>query len=192
MGPDIYEKAIGSVIAAYWRDYAKHKYEFIPAFLANDILRLWRTFCVNYEARTETEPARKRAKRKLKNYKLKHSRLLTCYSALLYLLAIYVETKTVHPADAIRMTRLSPAERLETLLALGNLAEAHETIRKLLTHYEGFLEATNFGEEDLIERFLDGEKSKEYSKSEGALGNLMFSAIEQIGQKCPFHRVLVV
>jgi hypothetical protein len=55
----------------------------VPAFLANDILRIWRTFCVNYEARTETEPAEKKAKRKLKNYKLEHSRLLTCYSALL-------------------------------------------------------------------------------------------------------------
>ena len=40
------------------------KDEFMPAFLANDILRLWRTFCVNYEARTQTEPAEKKAKRK--------------------------------------------------------------------------------------------------------------------------------
>jgi predicted nucleotidyltransferase len=83
LGEKVYKEAMSGVIAAYWRDYPDHKNEFIPAFLANDILRLWRTFCVNYEARTFTEPAEKRAKRKLKNYKLKHSRLLTCYSALL-------------------------------------------------------------------------------------------------------------
>ena len=122
LGVTIYEKAIENVIAAYWRDYTKHKNEFIPAFLANDILRLWRTFCLNYEAGTTTEPERKRAERKLKNYKLKHSRLLTCYSALLYFLAICVEKHTVHPEDAIRMTQVSPTERLEDLLKHPDLS----------------------------------------------------------------------
>jgi hypothetical protein len=80
--PAAYSKITREVINAYWRDYQDHKENFIPAFLANDILRLWRTFCVNYEARTARIPARKKAKGKLKNYKLKHSRLLTCYSAV--------------------------------------------------------------------------------------------------------------
>jgi hypothetical protein len=62
------------VVEAYWRDFLDHRQAFVPTFLTNDILRLWRTFCVNYEARTQTEPARKKAKRKLKNYKLKHRR----------------------------------------------------------------------------------------------------------------------
>jgi predicted nucleotidyltransferase len=35
---------ISEVIVAYWRDYEDHKNEFMPAFLANDILRLWRTY----------------------------------------------------------------------------------------------------------------------------------------------------
>ena len=74
----VYDEVTEEVIAAYWRDYEDHKADFMPAFLANDILRLWRTFCVNYEARTERVPDLKKAKGKLKNYKLKHSRLLTC------------------------------------------------------------------------------------------------------------------
>ena len=192
LGVTIYEKAIENVIAAYWRDYTKHKNEFIPAFLANDILRLWRTFCLNYEAGTTTEPERKRAERKLKNYKLKHSRLLTCYSALLYFLAICVEKHTVHPEDAIRMTQLSPTERLEDLLKHPDLADSHETIVKLLANYESFLEASAFPKEELLDRFLDAEKNAIYSQSERELGNLMFSAIEQIGRKSDFHRVLVV
>lgn len=77
IGEGIYSTVIGDVLAAYWRDYKDHRDEFISAFLVNDILRLWRTFCVNYEAGTETEPEHKRAKRRLKNHKLKHSRLLT-------------------------------------------------------------------------------------------------------------------
>jgi len=91
----VYEEVIGDVVAAYWRDYEDHKSDFMPAFLANDILRLWRTFCVNYEARTTRKPDLEKAKGKIKNYKLKHSRMLTCYSALVYLLAVYGHQKTV-------------------------------------------------------------------------------------------------
>jgi predicted nucleotidyltransferase len=166
----VYREAISDVIAAYWRDYADHKSEFIPAFLANDILRLWRTFCVNYEARTFTEPAEKRARRKLKNYKLKHSRLLTCYSALLYLLATYTTGKTVDPEDAVHMTALSPTGRLEWLLTQSHIAAAYQTVRQLLEHYERFLAATDYSEEELVGRFLDAEKSKEYSHSANDLG----------------------
>ena len=148
------------VIAAYWRDYKDHKADFIPAFLANDILRLWKTFCVNYEARTERMPEVKKAKGKLKNYKLKHSRLLTCYSALLYLLAIYGSQQTVAPADAMAMINLTPTERLEWLLGRRNLAHAHGAINSLLQQYERFLKATNADEKELIRRFMDKRTSR--------------------------------
>ena len=88
LGKEIYHEVIPRVVEAYCKDYGDHASEFVPGFLANDILRMWRTFCVNYEARTQSAPPEKKAKRRLKNYKLKHSRLLTCYSALLYLLAL--------------------------------------------------------------------------------------------------------
>ncbi len=113
----VYQDVIDEVLGAYWLDYEDHKNEFIPAFLTNDILRLWRTFCVNYEARTAREPEEKKAKRKIKNYKLKHSRLLTCYSGLLYLLGVFSIRKTVTPPDAAEMAALTPTERLEWLLS---------------------------------------------------------------------------
>jgi hypothetical protein len=111
----VHAEVINDVIAAYWRDYEERSDQFVPAFLANDILRLWRTFCVNYEVRTERRPDKKKWKRKTKNYKLKFSRLLTCYSALLYLLSIFQSNGTVHPADVINMVGLSPTQRLEAI-----------------------------------------------------------------------------
>jgi predicted nucleotidyltransferase len=192
LGSPVYKAVIESVVAAYWGDFADHKNDFVPAFLANDILRLWRTFCVNYEARTSKEPVEKKAKRKLKNYKLKHSRILTCYSALLYLLAIFGFNKTVNPEDAINMSQLSPTARLEWLLDRNELSGAHGTIRDLLAHYENFLDATNYPEQELIERFLDANESKRLVQSANDFGDLMFTAIEQIGQRNAFHRVLLV
>jgi hypothetical protein len=52
--------------------------------------------------------SKKKAKRKLKNYKLKHSRLLTCYSALAYLLAVFATRQTVTPDDARKMVSSTP------------------------------------------------------------------------------------
>jgi len=126
---------ISDVISAYWKDYPGRKGEFLPAFLANDILRMWRTFCVNYEARTNSIPAAKKAKRKLKNYKLKHSRLLTCYSALLYLLAVFVEKETVSPEDAKQMVSYTPTERIECLLRNGHWPSAHTALSELIVRY---------------------------------------------------------
>jgi hypothetical protein len=192
LGEAIYREAINDVIARYWRDFADHKNEFIPAFLANDILRLWRTFCVNYEARTTTEPEEKRAKRKAKNYKLKHSRLLTCYSALLYLLAVYQSKQSVPPQDAVEMTQLTPTRRLEWLLGQDSCREAHDTIDKLLQQYRLFLDATNCSESDLVARFLDRAARKKYSESENTFGDLMFTALCRVGRGNRFHRVLMV
>lgn len=188
----LYSFVIREVINAYWRDYEDHKKDFAPGFLANDILRLWRTFCVNYEARTSTEPEKKKAKRKLKNYKLKHSRLLTCYSALIYLLAVYSKRKTVGPEDATEMTELTPTARLEWLLGQKRLADAHPKIRRLIQLYEEFLASTDAKESVLIERFLNPKTRKHYIEEQHKFGDLIFEILSSIGRENRFHRLLVV
>jgi hypothetical protein len=188
----VYRDITEEVIAAYWRDFEDHKTDFIPAFLANDILRLWRTFCVNYEARTERVPELKKAKGKLKNYKLKHSRLLTCYSGLLYLLAKYWKERTVGPTDAVDMIARTPTERLEWLLGQSELAHAHTAIRRLLDTYERFLEITNAEEGDLVAKFMDKETSQRLISAAYEFGDLVFDALATIGNGNRFHRLLVV
>jgi hypothetical protein len=188
----VYDEIVMNVIDSYWRDYRDHQTHFMPAFLANDILRIWRTFCVNYEARTEREPEDKKASGKLKNYKLKHSRLLTCYSALLYLLAVHKSQNSVAPSDAMAMTRLTPTERLEWLRDQSDLKEARDTIVKLLNQYDRFLETTSFKEEDLNSQFMDRDTSRKYMEAAHEFGDSMFEALTIIGNKSAFHRLLVV
>jgi hypothetical protein len=187
-----YSDITDEVIAAYWGDYEDHKSDFMPAFLANDILRLWRTFCVNYEARTAKDPPEAKAKRKLKNYKLKHSRLLTCYSGLLYLLAIYQARGTVSPEDATAMIRMTPTERLVWLAREPSLTRAHEKIAKLLDCYGRFLTATNLNESALIDVFLSKEASRRYLAEAYDFGDLVYDVLSSIGGGSRFHRLLVV
>lgn len=192
IGEPIYHELLDDVLAAYWRDYEDHKSDFIPAFLTNDILRLWRTFCVNYEARSERDPEKEKAKGKLKNYKLKHSRLLTCYSAILYLLSMYRLNKAVHPDDARAMIGLTPTERLETLRNQEHLMGAHRVLDDLIAQYQRFLETTNEAEEALISKFTDRGTSRSYGEAAYKFGDLMFKALTAIGEGNRFHRLIVV
>ncbi len=192
LGESIYPEVIDKVVQAYCKDYQDHAKDFVPGFLANDILRMWRTFCVNYEARTQSAPPTKKAKRKLKNFKLKHSRLLTCYSALLYLLVLFLRNKTVSPEDIVRMTTLTPTERLEWLSLQPEAAKARKKVKDLVGLYEEFLSCTDASERELVKQLMDRKTSKEFFQSAYRFGDLVFEVLQTIGNGNKFHRLLVV
>ena len=48
IGDDTYYDLKNDSIAWYFRDFEGNESDFVPYFLLNDILRMWRTFCVNY------------------------------------------------------------------------------------------------------------------------------------------------
>lgn len=191
LGPRVHAEVIRAAIEAYWRDYDGHESDFAPGFLANDIIRLWRTFCVNYEARTQSEPAEKKAKRKLKNYKLKHSRLLTCYSALLYLLAVFTVKGTVSQESAVEMSALTPTERLERLPTLVETATP-QNVGRIIGCYEKFLRETDAPDSELLVRFQDPERIRTYAIDARAMGDAVHELLRDVGNDSHFYRMLVV
>ncbi|MEM5474003.1 nucleotidyltransferase domain-containing protein [Hoeflea sp. AS60] len=190
LGEIAYSDIIDDVIASYWRDYGDHAEGFMPAFLANDILRLWRTFCVNYEAKTVRDPHDKKIEGKIKNYKLKHSRMLTCYSALLYLLGVFELDRTVSPERAKIMTQLTPTDRLRWLLEKSEFEAVHSTVYKLLEKYAEFLKRTDQPKDQLIAEFE--KNSKEWMTESYEFGDLMFDALSGLGGNNRFYRLIVV
>ena len=192
VGKQVHQEIASDIITAYWRDYEDHSDSFMPAFLANDILRLWRTFCVNYEAFSDKTPEMKKAKRKLKNYKLKHSRLMTCYSAILQMLTLYRKNGTVTPKDAMIIFNLAPTTRIEELASTFFVKDAKNDLNKLLLQYEKFLVSTNAPEDDILDKFMDNQKSKELMSDSNEFGDTMYKCLKTIGNGSPFHRMLVV
>lgn len=186
VGEDVYDEIIGEVIAAYWGDYKDHSADFIPAYLTNDILRLWRTFCVNYESGRRS----KKGSARVKNHKLKHSRMLTCYSALLFLLAVYKIDGTVSPARAKEMTKLTPTGRLEWLLNQHSFRDIHQSISKLLEQYAEFLARMNEPEASLAEKFEDN--SSDWVKKSYEFGDTIFEILSALGKDTRFFRLIVV
>jgi len=45
----VYNSVLKEIISSYYRDYHEHETNFQPVFLINDIIRFWRTLCLNYE-----------------------------------------------------------------------------------------------------------------------------------------------
>ena len=48
---DFYKQVMKRIVDSYFRDYGDHDDSFRPVFLINDIIRFWRTLCLNYEHR---------------------------------------------------------------------------------------------------------------------------------------------
>lgn len=188
----LHAEAIDKVIESYWRDFDDHQENFVPAYLTNDILRLWRTFCVNYEARTEDQPQEKKIKRKIKNFKLKYSRLITCYSSIMYLLAIYGRNGTVMPDDARQMALYSPIDRLFWVLDQSDLSRAHSEVKLLISMYDDFLHVTNVESKVLAEVFGDPSQSALLLRRARDFGDLMHETLASIGADSRLYRLLIV
>lgn len=189
--PDVYWEQVENVISVYFEEFEDHKSDFMPAFLINDILRLWRTFCVNYESSTKSDPLEEKIKRKIKNYKLKHSRLLTCYSAIMSLLAIYSQTGSVTPSDMLGMVKATPLERLQILRQEGS-REVVAMIDKLVEEYEKFLSTTNRAKQQMEAEFSDAARAKELMESARIFGDTVYDLLHIVGGGSKLHRLVVV
>lgn len=114
-GEDNYQLFLNSVIDKYFTDFHKHTSDFRPIFLLNDVLRFWRTLCINYEHgrhwRGMGDPE-KIAKGHLDNLKLKFSRLNICYSFICHLM---VQGGALSQDSVKNTVALTPLKRLQDI-----------------------------------------------------------------------------
>jgi len=194
----VYKAIIEDVLSKYWHDYEGKANNFIPAFFTNDILRLWRTFCVNYEANSGSDAEVEKAERSLKNYKLKHSRMLTCYSAILYLLYVYGMKDTVSPDDVFKMIEMSPTQRVECVSRHPGDGQSGivDSADNVLAKYCEFLEFTAHPKEELVKIFCDRKEKRRLFDSSYEFGDQLFKLMRLIGTskgECNrFYRLLVI
>jgi hypothetical protein len=132
----LYNRAIAQIIRNYFRDHSGKK-DYRPLFLLNDILRYWRTLCLNYE---ELRHDRGRPWFR-KNINLKFARRLTIFSTVMAFLSGRVSTAS----DVVHLCKLTPLERLA--MALDDLNDEHlfEGFSQLLNDYELFLRTKERG-----------------------------------------------
>lgn len=178
---ELYRRMLKAVIDFYYRDFDDHQADFRPTFLLNDILRFWRTLTLNYEhdryevlQLPEDEQLEAKAKSALKNYKLKVSRLATCFSMILHLSS---EEPPVQANRVFELCSLTPSERFEDLRGRGG-AETDVCIESLLTTYEGFLDQVQRPRLELLNDFRDDALRYERLQEAGNFGEKIFRLLQ--------------
>ena len=147
---ETYNDAVQKILEHYFRD-SRGKTTFRPLFLLNDILRYWRTLCLNYEL-IRDDPGKPWRK---KNINLKFSRMLTVFGTVLPLI-------TDGESDVVRvreLMNLSPHQRFaKGLDALGDPC-LEDGYARFLDDYESFLrwKENMGGEQELSDEDLDRE-----------------------------------
>ncbi|HEX7245918.1 MAG TPA: DUF294 nucleotidyltransferase-like domain-containing protein [Solirubrobacterales bacterium] len=184
----VYLRLLKRIIGFYYRDFEDHADSFLPTFLVNDILRFWRTLTLNYEhhrlglgtALTEKdlaaeELAKKKADSALKNYKLKVSRLSTCFSMVSNLSAM---APPVKPEQVFDLCRITPAERFTRLSSQSQASG--DLVEKLVTVYGEFLEQVQRDEDVLLTEFAEADNRREASASASRYGDLIYALLKEV------------
>ncbi len=120
--------------------------------------------------------------------------MLTCYSAILFLLNEYAINSTVTPDSVVEMTKLTPTMRLECLRKEPRCEAAHNAITKLLEQYDKFLRTTDASEQELLQRFATSELSRSHMEEAYEFGDSVAQALGAIGKgrASRFYRLLIV
>lgn len=149
----LYKKTLERTIDNYFRDDIGTK-TFKPLFLLNDLLRYWRTLCLNYEERRK-EPDRPWRK---KNINLRFSRMATVFGTILPIVAEPI----VEPNSLKKLLARTPLERLAYGVSLLNDQELVNQWPEILDNYETFL---TWKEDDDVEKHLRDGNMKIMVKS---------------------------
>lgn len=176
-GEESYSATLSKVINAYYRDYPDHKKTFEPTFLLNDIGRFWKTLLLNYENR-RNESGRsdlEKTKQKVRNFKLKFSRMTTCFATIA---AIASQDTPVEQRHLLDIVSLTPRQRLE------RAAEARPSVstqvRAVLDEYAWFLELTALSTEGLREHFQDRTRTAQMFERAQGYRDIMFHLLDEL------------
>lgn len=176
------------LIDVYFDDFHDHSKSFRPIFLLNDVLRFWRTLCLNYENGRHWRTDRDRgAKGHLDNLKLKFSRLNICFSFICHLL----DQGPSLSGDNARLTAsLHPLQRLHELKARNS--EIADRIEIMMHEYAWFLNVTGKPKQETLE-WIGIEKNRIVAFRHAAqFVDNMGLVVRQIAEKNGYLRYLIV
>ena len=181
--PGFYENVIKKLVTEYLKDFSGNEESFRPIFLVNDIIRFWRTMCLNYENRRRSP---NESKDRISNLKLKFSRLLICYATMI-LLSI---KRPISPEFLLCIFQHSPIERLTLIGSL--VPEVKAVIGDLMELYSWFLEETGRKEEEMLRWIGDSQNRSTALENGREFGRLMYDLlIESVPDKETMRYIVV-
>ena len=173
---EVYEEVIAKIIDSYCRDYSGHTAEFRPTFLVNDILRFWKTLCLNYEypRNSPTLDDNELNKNHLRNLKLKYSRLLTCFSMIL---PLCVERDTLTPEAIHGLVRQVPLQRVKSVTQ--DQSEGRKLWHEITANYAVFLSDTGKSREEVLDWIGTADRRELAFAQAGNFGDTFYDLLCQ-------------
>lgn len=184
-----FEASRKKIIDRYFSDFHDHRKEFRPIFILNDILRFWRTLCLNYEHGREwrKDDGLDRARGHLKNLKLRFSRLLICYS---FVAGLLNRGPFLTSEDVISVSNQTPLERLGALKASDSDLVGH--VDTLFAEYEWFLSAMDREKNEVLLWMSDEDIRVDAFARGQTFVESMFGLVMVVAQKHDYTRYLVI
>jgi Putative nucleotidyltransferase DUF294 len=189
----VYTSLLQRIIGFYYRDFEDHGTDFLPTFLLNDILRFWRTLTLNYEHHrlklrnlSGEKLERKKADSALKNYKLKVSRLATCFSMVTKLSAM---DSPVAKEQVYELCRLTPSERFERVRDKGEKAET--LVDELHSVYTEFLQQVQRPDDELQAEFRVSDNRKAALSHATRYGDLIYELLNEVSDPDRMRYLLI-
>lgn len=185
---EAYEAILRRIVETYFRDFAGHESDFRPVFLLNDLLRFWRTICLNYESgRPLGEDQKIKMKTRVKNLKLKFSRSFTCFSTVMHLVS---EPGGTSPDMLLEVVARPPAERVQ--LAAEKLDKGGELASEALNRYSWFLDLTDQAPSNIVEWISHDENHKMAMEQADAFGGTLYRIVSRLAEQAGVARYLVI
>lgn len=185
----VFRRFRADVVDAYFKDFHDHARSFRPIFLINDILRFWRTMCINYENAREwrQQSAEKSAKGHLANLKLRFSRLNICFSFITHLIA---KGGSLAPNNVLETCDMTPNERVYDLTRLH--PEVAENVAVLREKYAWFLDQMSKPKDIVLEWIADEpSRTSAFDEATTFIDN-MYASVRTIADKNGYTRYLFI
>lgn len=174
----LYEETLHKIIGSYFRDYQDHEDSFRPTFLVNDILRFWKTLCLNYEHgrnRFNVDDAEAQ-KSQLRNLKLKFSRMLTCFSLVI---PLAVSRTSIGLDECIQLAQQRPLDRLRNVAFDTDNGALWDTLDE---EYSWFLERTGQNRDEVINWVGSSSNRQEGLERAGRFGDAMYELLNTVAK----------
>ena len=189
---ELYEKSIDEIIESYFVDFHDHTKNFKPIFLANDIIRFWKTLCLNYEHRRRRKkndlemPKNEKIVAHSKNLKLKFSRKLIVFSFILKL----VDLKgTITREDVRKIVLMTPIERLESLK--DSNPEVGGKIQKAILSYQWFINKTQIPSTEMLEWISDRDERNDAFDKSRKFGDEIYDILDSVDKQSIISKLLI-
>lgn len=176
-GEESFGFIIDELLERYFKDYHDHPETFGPIFLLNDIHRYWKTLLLNYENKRRINEDTKSVKSKVRNFKIKYSRMTTCFSMIVALGAL---GSPVNKEKVKQLVFMTPYDRI--MMLSNSIPETRCIVDKILKEYEWFMEKTGLSTAELESKFDTKDNISLLFERANKYGDMMYQLVDIVNK----------